>query len=636
MRYHVRKPVRSSRTITMRLGIVLGVAVAASGALLLRSKLAHAPSPPAPVASAQADARELAQRFKTLFTYGLKAGKAYNYTLQQSTTVVRDGDPYADISGSGTLEAHVVEVGEDGIDLIARVRYDATSGGNRSILAGAPKLHAEGSAYLRLAPNGRVKLMRLLSAQEKTPQERLIATAIASWLYVLPTFDASSTPPGATASAGPYLAEASDPQGDYTSEYRVVGAFSNPLELRMRKLNYTRASALTRIAKSEHHLSWNLLDGYLLHAMSEDRYQKGASQLNVEVRESAEISFANISDAQFTAADIARYALESAMYLVPPSPKQPDSAVGDQPVQSWSELQGELRSLPHDPESEQPMAVFGALATSLAKNPAMLPSVLEEARAQPSSSEQFKMLIGAIGNLGSPAAQSGLVQLFETADDRGKDLVLKAQLLMSAPSTAETREMLAKTYENAPSSDLKSVAGLALGSALKNHAGDEPSLDSVRQRIRKMWNDATSASEKEYALGVIGNSGDSSFLDILSAEVQNPASLYRAQAFDAMRFMNDDESATLLFYGLTLSELPTLQAAALDALFYHGWKPEFFEPLASCFLKPIATDIRIRCARVILNQPSAQQQMQQVLQTVRNAKDLDAELRAFIDGELKV
>ena len=634
MRHQVRVSMRSTRTITTRVGIVLGLVVAASGAWLMRPRLDRDPSTPASPPVAHADQGVLAQRFKALFAYGLKAGKAYNYTFQQNTAVLRDGEPYAGISGSGTLEAHVVDVGLDSIDLIARVAYAAQSDGGGSLLAKPTQLRVDGTAYLRLARNGRVKLLRFLPALEKSPQERLITSAVASWLYVLPRFEASPAVPGA-ANAGPYPAEASDPQGDYSAEYRVVGGFTNPLELTMRKLNYTRASALTRIARSEHHVRWNLLDGYLLHAVSDDRYHKGASQLNVESRERTEISFTSITDAQFTVADIARYTLESAMYVAPQPAKQPDSAVGDQPAQSWSELQSELRTLPNDPESEKPLEVFGALATSLVKHPEMLPAVLAEARAQPSSSDQFKMLLGAIGNLGSPAAQRGLIELFGTTDERGKHLVIKTQALMNAPSTRETREMLASTYDNAPSARLKSEAGLALGSALKNQPGDDPSLSSVRARIRKMWSDATTASEKEFVLDMIGNSGDPSFLDILSAEFQNPASLHRAQALDAMRFMNDEESASLLFYALTLSDLPTLQTAALDALVYHGWKPEFFEPLASCFLKPIATDIRIGCARVILRQPSAQQQMRPLLQRVASSNDLDTELRAFVEGELK-
>lgn len=621
-----RLPQLTPKTCTLAGGVLL-LALSGVGAWHYQR-----PQPEATPAARSNAAQVEAANLVSAWTYRLEVGKAYVYDLSQTTDVRREKKPYANVTGKGRLEAHVVQAHEDSLDLIVRIDYEGSAGVALSpggALQRSP-LVVDESAHLRIARNG--KVLALARVPGQAAKSQIFTTLLGSWLYVLPRFQSES---GAI-EAGPFFAEAVDGSGEFSVRYDLSEKAADPLRVTMRKERYQRASALTRMLSSEHQLAWSLAGGHLLNAKREERYEKGARELGVEVKDSGEITFVAQHATGFTPADLKRYTHATAMYLPEIASQEHVFALDENKVRSWEDLQADLRRLPSDPESEKTLELFDQVATSLVKHPEMLPSVAEEAAAQPSGSDQYRMLVGAISNLGTRDAQNALIDLYDAKDDKGKDMVLKAQALMDAPATEETRSMLVDSVDHGKTPALRSGAGLALGSALRNLSGkdEDDSVEAARARIMKLWNEAALPNDKNYALQVIGNSGDAYFVGLLKSEILSAESLYRPQAVSALRFMKDDESAQLLGLSLRSTDAPQLQQAAVDALFYRAWRPEFMEPVVSCFLGAAQSDLRIRCARAALQQPSQQQEMHAVLEKVRRSGQLDESLSSFIDSVL--
>jgi hypothetical protein len=300
-----------------RAAVTLGLGVAAIGVLFATNA---APSSPSQATAAPDPASGTSPPAKAAvsFSYGLTPGKAYRYELRRRTDVLRDGEPFTGVTGEGTLEANAIGAGPDFIDVIARVEYrlaPLATGAHASPASSTTTTTA--SAFMRLAKNGELKALRVQPELAGTQRERLAAGVIASWLYVLPRFDDPRVSDDAPTAKGPFAATGSDPQGDFVSSFSVVGEAVDPLALKMVKLDYTRASALTRITSSNHDLQWNVRDGYLLHAKAEERIGKGDPQLKVEARERTEIRFVEVIPSRLGAGDVARYGVQSALYQLP-------------------------------------------------------------------------------------------------------------------------------------------------------------------------------------------------------------------------------------------------------------------------------------------------------------------------------
>jgi hypothetical protein len=237
--------------------------------------------------------------------------------------------------------------------------------------------------------------------------------------------------------------------------------------------------------------------------------------------------------------------------------------------------------------------------------------------------ETAGLLIGAMGEAGTPVAQAALGELVKTAT-LGEEPRTHAAITMglTATPTPETMRVLDETARG--TGDLANTATLAQGNATLRMRDDDPDassaqVDALLARLAR----ATTDDERALVLRALGNTGDPRILDAIAGLIANANIGVRMAATEALRLV-PGATADKLLLGRFSDPSGLVRGSAVFATVERDLAP-FATTLARA--AKVDPDVTVRraildLAAARLDEPTLRALVEQVAKT-----DSDPELR---------
>lgn len=195
------------------------------------------------------------------------------------------------------------------------------------------------------------------------------------------------------------------------------------------------------------------------------------------------------------------------------------------------------------------------------------PRVVDEAtRAVLAKADSSDVVVGALGEAGTPQAQRALAGLLDSNALDGERRVQAAVALgLTGSPTSETLDALAQ--QSKQGGEIGDTALLAYGNATLRISDENPSdasrrVDDLLGRLAQ----ANSDEERAIVLRALGNTGDPRILPALSAHIGSTSVLVRTAATEALRLVPGDE---VMIIGALDDAVLDVRAAALFAAVDH-------------------------------------------------------------------
>ncbi len=562
---------------------------------------------------------EVRELFSDLYGYRLRQGKAYRYHFRRTVRGILNDKPVVDAVFAGSLWAHVLKADGAGTTLLAQLEFQSMEGVEFPA-QGQPAM----AVRVRIDRQGRA--IETHFRTDVTPEtRRIVKDIVGTWLVQLPESpEVARREPDLLGGlklnrlfrrAVEYSMTLSDLQGRYLAAYTFPHGIKESLRIEIRKEKYLQSSMPIEIERSAGVVRWALGEGHPLVRTIEERFQAGPSEMRMETQLGGEYRLANIIDSPLSASELEAYTQSVALYQVEYQGRL--VVAGSAPP--WPELRSRLMAITPTSTDDNKRNLFNDLCNSLRRSPEAVSAALQELRSYRRDSEQFGMVLGALGYAGSPTAQAGLRELYQTgksAEDRSA--VVTVFTMIDRPITPESRDFLLQSAGQGDSEALNSQIDLAIGSSLRHAQPEQRSEGGVRSYITKKWNAAGSTAARRAVLQIIGNSGDPHFFDLL-AGVRDPD--LRGDALFSMRFMDSDRVRSYLLEVLVGRDDASVRLQAANALYWQTWRPSFEKPIHNCVKMERVTPLRKACADVALGYGGPREEMVRLLVSVEDTGD---------------
>jgi hypothetical protein len=249
------------------------------------------------------------------------------------------------------------------------------------------------------------------------------------------------------------------------------------------------------------------------------------------------------------------------------------------------------------------------------------PKVIDEAvRAVAANAPDSDVVVGALGEAGTPQAQRALVGLLDTGriDDEHRVQAAVALGLTGSPTSA-TLDSLAQLSQ--AHDEVGDTALLAYGNATLRASDEDPSdaarrVDDLLARLAR----ATDDEERAVLLRALGNTGDPRILPALSTYVAVPSVLVRTAAVEALRLVPGDEA---MIISALADGVLDVRAAAVFAAANHD-----MNALRPALARALQRDREDSIRRAII-ELAADSPLLRPLLVDASAHDPDPELRAL-------
>jgi HEAT repeat protein len=210
-------------------------------------------------------------------------------------------------------------------------------------------------------------------------------------------------------------------------------------------------------------------------------------------------------------------------------------------------------------------------------------------------SREVSMVTGALGYVGTPEAQSALLEIYQRSEatQDEKEKVLTELTLSPQAVTDETKSFLKEVFQNAKDEDLSKQAGFALGSSLSK-VEDKQLVTDLQQKFQN----AQSTQDKVFLLQVMGNDEKNDFRQQIANSTSSKDPAIRAAAADALRMATDNNGRNLLFEQTT-DKNEGVRAVAYKALQYQPYDSKTFTALTSCATSETDVSTRAVCLDVL-------------------------------------
>ncbi|MEY4064440.1 MAG: hypothetical protein RIR26_648, partial [Pseudomonadota bacterium] len=211
----------------------------------------------------------------------------------------------------------------------------------------------------------------------------------------------------------------------------------------------------------------------------------------------------------------------------------------------------------------------------LAQNESNLPALRDSLLALGAENPAFAPFVASLGAVGTPAAQSVLVELIAKSGNEWRVFcaVVPVFGLLEMPSE-DTISFLQSTAQH-PDPDFSWAAQLALGSVVHtlsktNESRGASLLQDYLSKLEKPWKDE---EELKGALAVLGNAGLTQSASLIMPLTQHPRSDVRADALMALRFIRTPETEQRMMDRLENDSSADVRMRAVDAII-HGPVPQ--------------------------------------------------------------
>ncbi|HPU87768.1 MAG TPA: HEAT repeat domain-containing protein [Spirochaetota bacterium] len=578
--------------------------------------------------------------------YRLVPEKAYEFSFRREVMGSLKGETVIDVRLGGTLTAHVVAADTDACTMIMTMEVnsqqgvDVKQGGKRK--AG----DTEHSALVTINTAGRLASIQFPSNMSDPREQDVLRDLIASWLTTLPEegdthaeeksfFKRMMGRLGLSDERGPFRFASSDTQGEYRGLLTYSGFSEKLLRIAMEKKEYVRSAAPIRVEYSRHEVRWNAEEEVFKSKNGEDRLDIGPEGFVVNTKQQYEFELTHVGVSHFSQRDVRAYSILAKSFYNKNIYHADSGADGPskRQVRPWNEVQAELVKVTAHDSNDDKHRIFNDLCNHIKRHPDRAIEALEMARGYRSDDDRFQMIMGALSYAGTPEIQAELQQFYRNGktdgplDESGKLSVIGAFTMMDAELTGDSVRFLNAVYNSSESRLLRDSAALALAAGHKNNSDHDQ--DSMRKIVNSEWGRAENDERRMVVLDMIGNSGEKSFLPIISDALRSSNDALRSKAAYAGRFIDTDDGSRLLLNIISGGDVVRVKEKAAEALTYHQWRDSYPPVLSSCVRSGASDSLRMQCAETGLKHKEYHDSMVSILRSARSGAS--QKFGAYID-----
>ena len=280
--------------------------------------------------------------------------------------------------------------------------------------------------------------------------------------------------------------------------------------------------------------------------------------------------------------------------------------------------------------SDEMNKIFFQVSEVLAKNPALTHEYVKLAETYPPGSRQRSMILGSLGYVGSPEAQSGILELWTTAksSEQEKRKIFEEFLTITEPRTPQVVAFLVEEAKQSEDEVSKEGALLSLGASL-NKNNDKEVVTLLQGKYEK-----GSEQEKRILLSAMGNEKTNLFQREIFDSLQSKNDDLREGAAFALRFKTDDESRNALAQTILNSrETKSVQVSAMDALAYQPYDDQTIHTLEKVLNNGQSNEeIRRRAYAILINKKQDPRTLQIIQKSL--SSETDSDLKQFVNDSL--
>ena len=268
---------------------------------------------------------------------------------------------------------------------------------------------------------------------------------------------------------------------------------------------------------------------------------------------------------------------------------------------SWLESRAQLNKVDgaNTTEDERSEILIG-YSDALKQNPSLLKAAKDDLNHSTPGSRETSVILGALGFVGTPAAQAILAEAYGRTGIalQDQEKILAEFTLPVEALTPESKSFLQSVYHDSSNPDLAKMASFALGSSIAKDG--DPNIVTL---FKKDWQssygvfgDGTSEeTKKSNLLLAMGNSKSNVFFDEVKEASNSSNPMLKNNAIDALRFNTDDASRTLLLNTLQKDPSEAIRTTAARSLSYQPFDLKTKIAATTCSSSDSSVAVKMEC-----------------------------------------
>ena len=261
-----------------------------------------------------------------------------------------------------------------------------------------------------------------------------------------------------------------------------------------------------------------------------------------------------------------------------------------------------IASAPADADASKRGTLSDKLSSLFYIRPNSVPHFVATATHAAPDSTTFAVVIQALGRVGSPAAQAGLIALLDARGGEGQAGGNIAVVLGLVEKPIAADDAALEHAVDTGSGETQNASELALGTIAASVATTDPArTERLAERIRKRLASARTPAERDLELLALGNVGDPQSLDTIAAYAQAKSIADRADAATALAH-EDSSQADEILRDLLGDSASTVRMAAAQAFDQRNPGDEAYPKLEMRALHDPDPNVRSASIKAVLRQ----------------------------------
>jgi hypothetical protein len=281
-------------------------------------------------------------------------------------------------------------------------------------------------------------------------------------------------------------------------------------------------------------------------------------------------------------------------------------------------------------------AVSDKLSSLLYIHPDLVPHFVAMATHASPDSTPYAVVIQALGRIGTPAAQAGLITLLDARASEGQAGGNVAVVLGLVEKPIAADDAALEHAADSGAAETQNTSELALGTIAGSVALTDPARsERLADRIRKRLASAHTSAERDLELLALGNVGDPQSLDTIAAYAHAKSIEDRADAATALAH-EDSSQADEVLRDLLGDSASTVRMAAAEAFDQRNPGDEAYPKLEMRALNDPDPSVRSASIKAVLHQRSSHPDALALAQAVARDdrdKNVRSAAQSLLDAE---
>jgi HEAT repeat protein len=535
----------------------------------------------------------------------LKAGQSHRFEVRSDQTVKMGGEGGPGdikVAIEGTWEILVVDTNESETHLKAlfeKIRLAVTVQGENALgraQANSILSTLKKPTYFTLDYKGRVVATHHETGGDEKGME--ILNGLISSIQLVRS----------DARQGTWIAEESDPTGDYLARYQREGNTIAKTKTRYVRVTDALGADVEGIEPPTVLNSTGEIQiskGWINTLKTHETIQPNLQDFGLDIQIESKTSLRRISsafDASRIETDLAWMDGRITGQLhIPEDPKKTQDAVDTQLLKNHSnaDIINELkRYTGEEANNTEVFRNMQRISAAVRRDPSSANLFLDSAL----ESENRRMISATLGGLseaGNPESQQALAGLL--SDGEASTQYRESAAINMGMATNPTPETAAALSEhlNDPNSDVAGTSELALGNVAKNlMESDRETAGDVIEELVQRYFETTDLAERKNTLLALGNTGDSRILPCIDDALGSDITEMRATGASALRFVTDPTRNATLAVIMTHDVEPAVRIAAIQTSQYQSLVP-LTDPLTAAIQADPESKVRLAAIIVV-------------------------------------